>query len=503
MVDVVLDPRRVTGRVDPMVFGSFVENLHRCVYGGLFDPDSPVADDEGFRTDVIATARAMKVSNVRFPGGCFAAYYHWKDGIGPREQRPRTRYRADDTWPASNAVGTDEFVAWCRKVGAEPYLCVNMGTGTAEAARDWVEYCNGRAGSRWADARIAGGHAEPYGVRYWALGNEISGPWEQGYTATAEEYIQRARDFAMAMKAADPTISLVVSGAHFPIDFPQPHWNRDVLAALYEYADYVSMHHYIGHDYKDDIRTRYPSMSTREVHDFLTEHMRLLEDAIGLLREDIKLVNHSRGVAVNRIGIALDEYNAWYKTDGSQGDDLVETYPLSDALLIGAYFNIFLRNADVLRLANMAQLVNTLPAMVVESGGSGAFRQGISYVQELFAASAGLQAIDVWCDSPARPGSYYPNVAHLDVSASYDSAAREIQLFAVNRDPDQAYPLNLVSPAGALRVRETAVIGGDSLDAANSFAEPSAIRIDRGPVSEERPPVVPPAAVLRVTLTLE
>lgn len=500
MVAVVLDPRRTVGRISPLVFGSFVENLHGCVYGGVYDPASPMADGSGFRTDVIAAARAMHVTNVRFPGGCYAAYHHWKDGVGPRGERPATRYRADGAWSASNDFGTDEFMAWCEEVGAEPYLCVNMGTGTPEEARDWVEYCNGAPGSRWADARVRGGHPEPYGVRYWALGNEISGAWEMGYTATPEEYIRRARDFATAMKAADPDIQLVLSGAHFPVGFPQPHWNREVLSALHEHADFVSMHHYIGHDYADDIRARHAEMGVAAVHDHLTEYMRLLEDAVGIVRQDIRLVNHDKGTPAKPIGIALDEYNPWYKTgdDPDRDDRLTEEYHLADTLLVAAYFGIFLRNADVLTLANMAQLVNTLPAMVCESGGKGFYRQGISYVQELFGASSGHTAIDVWADSPTRKGSYYADVPLLDVSASRDEASGDVLLYAVNRDPGHALPLEVTCPAGPLAPYETATIGGGPLGAANSFAEPQRIAIESKPAEATTPLVVAPASVLRV-----
>ncbi|MFE0905919.1 alpha-L-arabinofuranosidase C-terminal domain-containing protein [Streptomyces mutabilis] len=502
MVAVVLDPRRTIGPVSPLVFGSFVENLHRCVYGGVYDPDSPVADACGFRTDVIDAARAMGVTNVRFPGGCYAAYYHWKDGVGPTSERPSTRYRADGTWPAANDFGTDEFMAWCQEARAEPYLCVNMGTGTPEEARDWVEYCNGEPGSRWADERVRNGHPEPYSVRYWALGNEISGAWEMGYTATPEEYVRRARDFATAMKAADPTIRLVLSGAHFPIGFPQPNWNRDVLYPLYEHTDFISMHHYIGHDYADDIRERHAKMGVTAVFEHLTEYMRLLEDAVDVVRQDIRLVNHDKGSPGKPIGIALDEYNPWYKTgdDPQCEDGLTEVYHLADSLLVAAYFGIFLRNADVLALANMAQLVNTLPAVVCESGGKGFYRQGISYVQELFAASRGHTAIDVWADSPVRKGSYYPSVPLLDVSASHDEASGEVLLYAVNRDPERPLALEVTCPAGPLAPHEVATVGGGPLDTANTFAEPERITIRHRPADAGTPLTVPPATVIRVRL---
>lgn len=206
----------------------------------------------------------MGVTSVRFPGGCYAPYYHFVDGIGPKDKRPKKRYRKNYDTP-DHSFGTDEYIKWCRKIGADPFICVNMGTGTAEEARNWVEYCNGEEGSLWADLRIANGHREPYQVKLWGLGNEIGGNWELGYCDTAYEYVKKAREFAMAMKEADPAIQLIGCGAHFPIldgiyqvpggRFPNPsdNWNREVLDTMFDYLDYISIHDYIGHDYKDCI----------------------------------------------------------------------------------------------------------------------------------------------------------------------------------------------------------------------------------------------------------
>lgn len=466
-------PARTLGAIDDRIFGGFIENLGRCIYGGVYDPGSPVADSDGFREDVIDGARAMGVSTVRFPGGCYAPYYHWTDGVGDRAARPQTLYRADLAWPASNDFGTNEYLAWCAKVGAEPYICVNMGSGTPEEARNWVEYCNGAPGSRWADLRVAHGHPEPWGVTLWALGNEISAPWEFGYTDTPEKYISRARDFAHAMKAADPSIELVASGAHFPIDFQHRNWNRNVLDRLHDVTDYVSIHHYIGHDYKDEIVDQWEELGTTEVHYRLTEWMRLLDDALGIMAADIRLINHEKN-SRKPIGIALDEYNPWYKGDGSKD---LEVFPLSDGLLVAAYFNMFLRRADTVRLCNMAQLVNTIPAIVVESGGSRSYRQSTSYIQELFLANRGQTAVDAWADSPRRRGRYFEDFPLVDVSASVSADRTRITVNVTNRSDDTELPVELDvvgATAGPWTARR---LGGVDLATVNDFDQPERLHI--------------------------
>ena len=167
MTRIVVDPARQIGSVDRNVFGGFVEHLGRCVYGGLYDEGSPLADAQGFRTDVLGLLREFRMGVLRWPGGNFVSNYHWADGIGPKDDRPR---RPELAWGAeeSNRFGTDEFMAYCRQLGTEPYVCLNMGTGTLDEALAWVEYCNGAGDTAWAQRRRRNGHAEPYGVRYWA-----------------------------------------------------------------------------------------------------------------------------------------------------------------------------------------------------------------------------------------------------------------------------------------------------------------------------------------------
>jgi alpha-N-arabinofuranosidase len=175
-----LHPRSTIAPVSPLVFGGFLEHMGRCVYEGVYDPTSSHADPDGIRTDVLDALKGLEMSVVRYPGGNFASGYHWRDGVGPADERPTVRELA---WQSlePNRFGTDEFLSLCRKADWQPMLCANLGTGTPEEARDWVEYCNGEPGSRWADLRVANGRETPHRVPYWCLGNEMDGPWQLGH----------------------------------------------------------------------------------------------------------------------------------------------------------------------------------------------------------------------------------------------------------------------------------------------------------------------------------
>jgi alpha-N-arabinofuranosidase len=210
----VIDPAFTVADVDERLFGSFVEHMGRAVYGGIYEPGHPTADEDGFRGDVLALTRELGVTVVRYPGGNFVSAYDWEDGVGPRERRPA---RLDLAWRSiePNAVGTDEFMQWARKSGTEPMLAVNLGTRGVDAARGLVEYCNSPAGSRYADWRVENGHADPYGVKPWCLGNEMDGPWQEGQK-TAVEYGRIAAGPARRCAWSTPRSSSAWSAARTP-----------------------------------------------------------------------------------------------------------------------------------------------------------------------------------------------------------------------------------------------------------------------------------------------
>ncbi|MGC4032913.1 MAG: hypothetical protein QM754_14490 [Tepidisphaeraceae bacterium] len=211
-----LDTHHHVGAVDRRIFGGFAEHLGRCIYEGIYDPGNAhgLIDEDGFRTDVIAALKPLGMPVMRYPGGNFVSCYDWRDGIGPREKRP---VRRDFAWHTleSNQFGTDEFMAWCKKLGTAPMMAVNLGTAGAAEAAALIEYCNLETGSAWADLRKTHGHAEPYGVKLWCLGNEMDGPWQAGHVP-ATEYGQRARAAGAMLKGLDSTIETIACGSSAP-----------------------------------------------------------------------------------------------------------------------------------------------------------------------------------------------------------------------------------------------------------------------------------------------
>jgi alpha-L-arabinofuranosidase len=464
-----VDLDRTVGRVDRRVFGGFVEHLGRCVHGGLFEPGSPLADDRGFRLDVLQAARALRVPVLRWPGGNFASGYHWLDGVGPR----RTR-RLDLAWHAEepNTFGTDEFVAYCRALGAEPYVCLNMGTGTLDEALAWVEYCNGDGDTRWAGLRREHGHPEPHRVRYWALGNELYGSWQLGHM-TAGEYVHEARRWADALRRLDPALELVGCGRDGISD-----WDREVIDGLVGHVDHHSIHLYTG--------------SPDHWSNVLAPHQ--AERALAICRALIDRARHVQGVE-REVGIAFDEWNVWFR-ERDERSGLEERYTLSDALAVATFLNVFVRRCAGLSMANLAQLVNVIAPIVTRP--DGLLLQSIYHPLRLCAELVREVALDPLVRCPAvdhadPPEAPWPHrVADLgpfpllDVAATRDEAATALTLTVVNRSADQAVRarFELGIPARAATAH---LVAGDSPEATNTFEEPDRVSVASRPLGAPGP----------------
>jgi alpha-N-arabinofuranosidase len=240
----LIQQSRVRADLDRRVLGAFLEHLGRAVYTGVYQPGSPLADSSGFRSDVVREVKEMDVPIVRYPGGNFVSGYNWLDGVGPKAQRPTVLDRAWNSLE-SNQFGTNDFMDWCRAVGTEPLLGMNFGTGTAEMAVAYVEYCNLEKGTKWSDLRRAHGYERPHDVRFWCLGNEMDGPWQIGQLQ-AREYGRKARDVARQMRGIDRNVQLIAcgsSGTNMPTYLV---WDREVLEECYDQVDGVSLHAYYG-----------------------------------------------------------------------------------------------------------------------------------------------------------------------------------------------------------------------------------------------------------------
>ena len=460
-IDVLLN--RSVGTIDRRIFGGFIEHLGRCVYGGIYEEDSPLSDKRGFRTDVLSAVRELAPTHVRWPGGNFVSNYHWADGIGPVDQRPR---RADLAWHAeeSNRFGTDEFMAWCEEVGTEPVLCFNMGTGTMEEALAWVEYCNGTGNTYWANKRRENGHPEPYNVRCWGLGNEIWAPWQIGQR-TPENYVETARVWARALKRMDPEISLVSCGKTGIDD-----WDRIVIDGLAQFIDLHSVHLYSGDDdYWANVLG--PHYTERAI-----QNTRALIDRARYFQH------------INReIGVAYDEWNVWYRTDDEQLD---ERYNLADTLAVATYLNIFVRRCRTIRMANLAQLVNVI-APIVTSPDS-LFLQGIYYPLQLMTRATKEVGVDVFVKSGVHvhtdpPGLRRPHrvaglgpFQYLDVAASRDAGSRQLTLSVVNRDPEHALATRVALHGGRASGRMTGhEVNGAHPGVINTPEQPGQISVRR------------------------
>ncbi len=428
-----IDIERKTGEIDSMVYGNFTEHLGRCIYGGLYEPDSKQADKFGFRKDVIEATKDLNVSQVRWPGGNFVSGYHWMDGIGPADKRPK---RKDLAWGAiePNLVGTDEFLQWAKEADVQPYVCVNMGTGTIEEARNWVEYCNAPAGFYYSDLRGANGHPQPYDVKIWGLGNEMDGPWQIGHL-NAEDYTKKALEAAKLMKWSDNSIKLIASGSsNYGADWQN--WNSTVLAGLFDYVDYISLHHYAGNRDKDHYR-------------FMAS-IQMVNNVIDITRGMIKEVQQKRK-SHKPVYIAFDEYNVWYRTGGNE--QLEEHYNMQDALVVASYLNTFIRNADVVKMANLAQLVNVIAPMMVTN--DTLWKQTTYFPLQLFAKYCYGQSINAYVESDTYDAGDYKNIPYLDVSTAYNDKSGELIINVVNRHLDKAIETSVANQFGKLAAKAT------------------------------------------------
>ena len=411
-----IDVDRVIGTVAPHLFGSFTEHLGRMIYGGIFEENSPLSDANGYRKDVMQAIKDLGVTILRWPGGNFASGYNWVDGIGPRDKRP---VRLDLAWNdlESNRFGTDEFLKYTEMLGVEAFICVNLGLGTIDDARHWVEYTNGKQRTYWADERRKNGREAPYNVKYWALGNEIDGPWQMGHK-DAVEYSTFALEAAKAMRAVDPSIKLVASGSsNYGADWRL--WNRTVLQTLRNQIDYIAPHTYINNSANDF--ERYLGTAQQNVDLYIETTANQIKEVM-------------TGPNPRPIYIAYDEWNVWYRTGNRE--KLEEIYNFEDAVAMGGFFNSFIRRADVVKMANIAQLVNVIAPIMANP--QGLFLQPIYFPIVEYGRQRNNVSVDAFVSSPTYKLPNRPvEPKYLDVSTTWNAATGEVFVNVVNRSKDR------------------------------------------------------------------
>jgi alpha-L-arabinofuranosidase len=478
--EIKIDVDRTIGKIDPNIYGVFMEPINfsgrrmglpdtvrfNTLYGNLYDPSSTLANKDGFVKNYIEAMKELKVANMRWPGGNFSMGYNWKNGIGPKDQRPASINLA---WGGidNNHVGTDEWVELNNDIGSENVVCVNLGLGTIMNAVHWVEYCNYKKGTYYSDLRAKYGHEEPYNVKIWDLGNEVDGaPWELGHK-DAENYVKIAREAAKAMRAVDNSIKLVASGSSYYESTGQwVEWNRKVLEGLGDMINYISIHSYWNWGKMPDY---YTYMGAR-AKDF--------EEKIQVTADEINAVTAMKNFE-NPIYISVDEW-------GTFGNNLLSVLPVAQC------FNSFIRHADIVKMANFTMLTSLLQ----KDREKGFYKTPLFYTFKLFSNNCLGNSVDTYVKCDTFNIEQYKGIPYLDVTTTYNKETNKVFINVVNRNKDKAITADIINDSGTFNGEaQASLVDSDSLNASFSFDKQKdympvtkEISVNRNKISYSFPP---------------
>ncbi len=464
------------GTISPRLYGHFAEHLGRCSYEGLWvgTRNHEIKNYKGFRADVVDALKAMPVPMLRWPGGCYADHYHWRDGIGQASERPiRLGMSCGLQVEDDNSLGTHEFMELCRLLGAEPYLAGNMGSGSVQEMCDWVEYCNTHVNTTLGKERANNGAPKPFGVKLWGVGNEN---WGCGGNYDAESYAREYRRYATMLRHVDPTAELVACGH-------QQEWNETFMRLNQRYlgmVDHFSIHHYWIHggpetDFTED------------------QYYALLAEAHGteeFVSRTADLIASYTPEGERRIGVALDEWGVWHPEARPWGpDNEIHREPVTyeqagtmrDALAAAVALEGFHRQCHVLSLANLAQIVNVLHAPVMTEGNS-IWLTPTYYALQLHTAHLGAAALPVEVTQGISIPGGQSETSAVTGTASRGTSGAAVTL--INRHFSQEATVTL-EMTDVTEVRSASILTGESPYAANSLQTPDHVKLSDLQVSQD------------------
>jgi alpha-N-arabinofuranosidase len=438
-----VDLDRKIGKVDPNIYGAFVEPIRTVVYGSIYDPKSLLTDENGFRKDFVQLIKDLHIPVVRWPGGNYVSGYDWEDGIGPKDQRPA---RLDLAWHQidHNQMGTDEYAKLCSLIGAENFVCINAGLGTLDQARHWIEYCNFTNGTYYSDLRRKYGNGQPFNVKYWSLGNEIDGPWQLGQK-NAEDYCKFALEAAKVMRLVDGNVKFIADGAsNYKPDNNWIDWNDYVLQHMVGSIDYLSVHRYVREALAGD--TSFSGTMSLGLD---------VDQKINVIKAQIEKAMAKSG-SRRPVYISFDEWSAG--GGGAGGATLI------GSLMVAQHLNSFIRHADIVKMANITML-----SSLVGNSPDGDYKNALYQAFYLYSNNARGTALDVFADSEKYTNKIFNDIPYLDVTAVFNDSTKTLVVNVVNRNETNAIASDILLQSGdytgSATVKE---VNGESVTATNT-----------------------------------
>jgi alpha-L-arabinofuranosidase len=470
-VHLSIEASRAGAKIDRNLFGQFAENLGHGLYEGIWvGPDSPIPNTRGIRNDVVAALRELKIPNVRWPGGCFGDEYHWRNGIGPIAQRPATINAAWGDVVDSNAFGTHEFMDFIDQIGSQAYVSINVGSGTVREAADWLEYMTAAQPTGLEKERAANGHPAPYSVGFLGIGNET---WGCGGHMTPEYYLDQLKVYSQfvrndnpAQRASNHMLKIAVGpGTNDTV------WTETIMKA-WQHQDWrrnmdgLSLHWYT-------VPNGWPP-STPSTNFGVEDYAKTLKSTLfmeELLRKQEAVMDTYD--PQKKVALVVDEWGAWHAAlPGSNPHFLVQQNSLMDGILASLNLNIFARHADRVRMANIAQMVNVLQAMILTDQEKMVLTPTY-YVYKMYLPFQDATFIPVTFDA----GTYtHGNVQlpHVDALAAKDTAGK-LWLEVTNLDPEKPVDLEIAISGTTVRSAKAETLTAPAVDSINTFAAPGSV----------------------------
>jgi len=447
-----IDIERSVGDIDPKIYGVFMEPIHfngrrmglpdtvdfNTLYGNLYDPASPLADEYGFRKDYIGAMKELKITNMRWPGGNYVMGYNWQDGIGPKEQRPA---RINLAWGGAdnNHVGTDEWVALNKAMGSENVVCVNLGLATINDAVHWVEYCNYKKGTYYSGLRAKYGHPEPYNIKLWDLGNEVDGfPWELGYK-DADDYVKIAREAAKAMRSVDNTITFVASGSSYYENTGKwVEWNRKILEGLGDMIGFISIHRYWE--------------NSPDYYTYMGQSAMDFEEKIRVTAAEIEAVSAMKDFK-EPVYISVDEWGVF-------GRNFLTVLPIAQCL------NSFIRHADLVKMTNFTLMTSLLGS----DPEKGTYKTPLFYVFKSFSNNCLGKSVDTYVDCDTFNTERFKGIPYLDVTSTFSEESKTVFINVINRHEEKSITTDILCASGEFSgIAEATVVNNASLTDAFTY----------------------------------